>query len=179
MTDGLNKAAFWRLWRELGKAIWAVWVCMQDGKAEDSHRKGMRWERDFRETCEQRGLSTSPPSGREDLLVNGRRTQCKAIDRIHEGWIDISNMRPVKANNGARGYLRSEIDVIALRSCGAIYLIPCDAVTKDCGAIRPRLRVSEIAHFQDNWSVYDFDYTPPACHRQRNLFSEQASVCRV
>jgi hypothetical protein len=135
----------------------------------DSHGKGKQWEGDFFGMCRTRGLYVEPPIGRDDGKVSGLKVQCKAIDRVHNGWIDIANMRPVKANGGARGYLRSEVDVIALRHHGCTFLIPADWLLCDQGVIRGRVRLKDVVQFQNNWSVFDPDYAPPSTSRQLSL----------
>lgn len=168
MSNPCNFIAFWRLWRELGKAVWALWNHMQS-QSQDSHRKGKQWEHEFSEMCKSRGLCVEESRGREDKNVGGLKVQCKAIDRVHDGWIDIANMRPVKANGGTRGYLRCEVDVVALRSQGRVYLIPADWLLCDGGTIRGRVKAADVRKFQDNWSVFDADYEPPATARQLPL----------
>lgn len=168
MNNSCNLIAFWRLWRELGKAVWALLNHMQSS-APDSHRKGKQWEHEFSEMCKSRGLCVEESCGREDKNVGGLKVQCKAIDRVQNGWIDIANMRPVKANGGTRGYLRREVDVVALRSQGAVYLIPADWLLRDDGTIRGRVKAADVRQFQDNWSVFDADYQPPPTARQLPL----------
>ena len=168
MSNHCNMIAFWRLWRELGKAVWALWNHMQSPSL-DSHGKGKQWEEDFFGMCRTRGLHVEPPIGRADGKVSGLKVQCKAIDRAHNGWIDIANMRPVKANGGARGYLRSEVDVIALRHRGIAFLIPADWLLCDQGLIRGRVRHKDVVQFEANWSVFDHDYQPPSTSRQLSL----------
>jgi hypothetical protein len=137
----------------------------------DSHEKGMRWEKEFVAEAKQRGFVVEAPTGREDWVVNGLKVQCKNIDDVRCGWIDISNMRPVKANSGFRGYLRIEIDVLALRHRGRIFLIPSSTLDDDSGRLRGRVTESEVQSFADNWSAFDRDYTPPVRDRQCDLFS--------
>jgi hypothetical protein len=168
MIEEREMVAFWRLWKQLGKAAWPLWSHMQS-QSQDSHRKGKRWEEDFLAMCRDRGLHVGPPGGREDANVNGSKVQCKAIDRIQNGWIDIANMRPVKANGGARGYLRCEVDVIALRHLGDVFLIPATCLSCDDGTIRGRVKLEQARVFQDNWSAFNPEYKPPAADRQLPL----------
>jgi hypothetical protein len=171
MSNLCDFIAFWRLWRELGKAVFAIWSHMQS-HPQDSHRKGKQWESDFFGMCRMRGLHVHPPSGREDAKVNGLKVQCKAIDRVHNGWIDIANMRPVKANGGTRGYLRSEVDVIALRHHGGVFLIPADWLLCDDGTIRGRVKFEDVRQFEDNWPAFGRDYVPPSTTRQLSLLQQ-------
>jgi hypothetical protein len=168
MSEFCNRAAFWRLWRTLGKAVWAVWMHMQDGGAEDSHRKGSRFEREFKQMAIDRQLVVEKGVGRADCCISGLKTQCKAIDR-YEGGIDIANMRAVQANNGVRGYLRSEIDVMALRHRSRLFIIPADYLQRDNGVLKPKVRLKEIEQFENNWSVFDTDYVPPPRDKQLPL----------
>jgi hypothetical protein len=177
MSNHCNLIAFWRLWRELGKAVWALWNYMQSPSL-DSHGKGKQWEEDFFGMCRTRGLPVEPPIGRDDGKVSGLKVQCKAIDRVHKGWIDIANMRPVKANGGARGYLRSEVDVIALRHHGSVFLIPADCLICDHGVIRGRVRLKDVVEFENNWSVFDPDYAPPSTSRQLSLLEPVLAGCK-
>jgi hypothetical protein len=170
MNGPESKAAFWRLWRELGKAVWAVWSHMHREPVEDSHRKGIRWQKEFEFECVERGLIVEQPKGREDIVVNGLKVQCKAVDR-NEGGIDIANMRPVKANGGMRGYLRCEADVFALRHNRETFLIPSGILDKGNGVLRGRVKLSEIQCFRNGWHVFSVDHVPEKADRQHELFN--------
>jgi hypothetical protein len=137
----------------------------------DSHEKGAQWERDFIEMAAERNLPIEPSTGREDCVVAGLRTQCKSIDDIRGGWIDISNMRPVKSNDGFRGYLRSEVDVLALRHRGRVFLIPATFIQRDDGRLRGRVHESQLGEFENLWDVFDCNYQPPERSRQGTLFA--------
>jgi hypothetical protein len=169
MNNPCDRIAFWRLWRTLGKAVWAVWTHMQSKPTEDSHQKGKRWQSEFEYECHSRGLVVEQAKGREDFVVNGLKVQCKAVDR-NEGGIDISNMRPVKSNNGMRGYLRTEADVFALRHKDSVFLIPSDVLDRGNGVLRGRVSLQEIQEFKDCWGVFSVDYVPAIKSRQHYLF---------
>jgi len=142
------------------------------GRSPDSHQKGMAWQLRFAELARSRGLVVDDGAGRADLLVSGKKVQCKNIDAVRDGMIDISNMRPVKANGNFRGYLAHELEVLALLHCGSIYLIPQESICDERGVIAGRVSRLFVSQFQENWSVFDFDYRPPARDRQKNFFVE-------
>jgi hypothetical protein len=135
----------------------------------DSHQKGMAWQSQFARIARNRGLVVEPGTGRSDLVVTGKRVQCKNIDSVRGRMIDISNMRPVKANDGHRGYLAHELDVLALLHCGKIFLIPRDSICDERGVIAGKVSTSFIAQFQDNWGVFDVTYVPPKRDRQQDF----------
>ena len=103
--------------------------------------------------------------------------QCKHIDAVRgSGWIDISNMRPVGANGGHRGYLVGEYDVLALRHREGIYLIPSQHLKVGDGTLRSRVRLAEIQPFRDAWPVFGGDYTPPKRTTQLELMLEEEAT---
>jgi hypothetical protein len=136
----------------------------------DSHRKGQVWETEFRAMCNERRLFVSEKTGREDLVVSGARVQCKNIDDIRNGVIDISNMRPVKSNGGLRGYHAGEVDVFAIRHRGDVFLVPASAIADENGRLKGRVSLAYINSFLNNWSVFDASYTPPPKSVQKPLF---------
>lgn len=163
-----KRQRFEELLQRFSEEMWAL--------TEDSHGKGMRWEEEFSRMAESRGLVVDRPIGRADLSVNGKQVQCKSIDRESGGWIDVSNMRPVKANGGLRGYLASEIDVLALRHRGDLYLIPSEYMANDAGVLQPRVRLDRLANFASGWGVFDAGYVAPSVPRQMRLFDDAAST---
>lgn len=136
----------------------------------DSDQKGKRWESDFRSMCMERNLPVEPPSGREDLVVAGMRVQCKNVDESRNGTIDISNMRPVKANGGLRGYHSGEVDVFAIRHRGEVFIVPAVSVMGTDGVVRKRVRLQSLVPFANNWGVFSNDYRPLPQVVQRPLF---------
>ena len=163
-----DRAAFVRLWRAVGKAVWAAF---RHREPVDSHRKGKAWEADFEQLARGRGLAVEPGEGRVDMKVAGLLVQCKACDRLAGRSIDVANMRPVAANGGLRGYMRHEVDVLALRHAGGVFLIPADRMVNGDGTLRGRVRVDEIEQFRDAWGVFDADYVAPL-NPQRSLFGD-------
>jgi hypothetical protein len=134
---------------------------MESGKSLlDSHRRGQRWEREFRELCERRGLEykACAPNAQSDCLVNGIRVQCKAhYDLSPADSHDISQMRPV---NGVRKYSQSEIDVLALRCCDGLWLFPVSALAdkRDVGYVRSSVIPIRYPECRENWQVFDSGY---------------------
>lgn len=115
----------------------------------------------------ERGFAVEPSDGRGDMKVNGLVVQCKHIDAVRSGdAIDIANMRPVGANNGHRGYMVGEYDVLALRHHDGVYLIPAAWLDAGDGTLASRVRTHEIDQFRDGWSVFANGYEPPARDRQ-------------
>jgi len=159
-----KRQQFQEILQRFAKELWEL--------TEDSHNKGARWEEEFASMSESRGLFVCSSKSRADLLVNGKQVQCKNIDADEEGWIDISNRMPVKSNGGFRGYLASEVDVLALRHRGDVYLIPAEYITNSDGAITRYVRINSILKFVDAWAVFDFDYVAPAVAKQARLFEE-------
>jgi hypothetical protein len=141
----------------------------------DSDAKGREWERQFFQQCLLRGLTIEDAAGRSDGRVCGLSIQCKNIDRIDRGWIDISNMRPVKSKGGMRGYTRDEIDVFAIRHRGRVFLVPTDSICVDGVRIAGSVRLSDIEQFENNWTVFCAGYVAPRLERQSLLFGEDAT----
>ncbi len=139
-------------------------------QVQDSHQKGMAWQSRFAEMSRGRGLSVEKGEGRADWIVSGKKVQCKNIDSQRDGMIDISNMRPVKANGGHRGYLAHELDVLALLHLSQVYLIPRSSICDDQGVISGRVRPEFIKQFHENWAVFDCEYVPPLRDRQQTFF---------
>jgi hypothetical protein len=139
----------------------------------DSHQKGMAWQSEFALLAGKRGLHVAPGDLRADLRVAGKRVQCKNIDAVTGKRIDISNMRPVLSNGGYRGYLAHELDVLALRHLGVLYLIPKDSICNERGQIASRVSLVSVSKFQDNWSVFQANYVPPPSDRQQTLFEQE------
>jgi hypothetical protein len=135
----------------------------------DSHQKGTAWQLEFAALAVARGLVVDGVTGRPDLLVAGLKVQCKHIDSVRAGRIDISNMRPVKGNDGLRGYLSHELDVLALKHLGELFLIPKASICNSRGVISKSVNTSFIPQFRDNWGVFCRDYVVPARERQQTF----------
>lgn len=136
----------------------------------DSHEKGRMWEQLLAEMAASRGLSVEPGEGRGDLKINGVSVQCKHIDATRDGdVIDISNMRPVMANDGLRGYLAGEYGVLALRHKDSLFFVPASFITDEAGKIRGRVRISSIRQFESRWEVFESGYAPPSRETQHEL----------
>jgi hypothetical protein len=143
--------------------------------AMDSDAKGRQWEREFFDKCLSLGLGPiEDVSGRADGRVRSKNVQCKSIDRITNGWIDISNMRPVKSKGGLRGYTRDEVDVFAIKHRGRVFLVPTDSICADGIHIAGKVRISDIQQFDDNWAVFDDGYISPRIDGQSLLFGDEA-----
>lgn len=138
-------------------------------QAQDSHQKGMAWQSRFAEMAVARGLVVEKGEGRADWVVSGKKVQCKNIDAVRGGMIDISNMRPVKSNGGHRGYLAHELDVLALLHLSQVYLIPRSSICDDQGVINGRVRPEFIKQFHENWAAFDCEYVPPRRDRQQTF----------
>jgi len=139
-----------------------IWILLAD-----SHQKGQRWESDFEALARQRSLDVDLSNGRGDTKVNGLVVQCKHIDALKSGdSIDIANMRPVEANNGHRGYMAGEYDVLALQHNGGVYLIPSTWLDAGDGTLASRVRLQEIDQFRDAWKVFFNGYKPPIRDKQ-------------
>lgn len=131
-----------------------------------SHHKGAAWESEFVAIAKSKGLVVdNPSSGRHDKEVNGMRVQCKCIDEVRNGRVCIDNMRPVKANDNERGYMVSEYDVLALKSCGEIFIIPVEELhdTQRKGFCRSKISIESIKHFKNAWAVFDGKSHLPSC----------------
>lgn len=139
-----------------------IWVLLSD-----SHQKGQKWQADMEALAAERGLAVEPTDGRGDMKINGLVVQCKHIDAIRSAdTLDIANMRPVEANNGHRGYVTGEYDVLALRHHESLYLIPAAWLDTGSGTLASRVRLSEIGQFRDGWAVFCNDYEPPSRDKQ-------------
>lgn len=153
-----KRQRFDELLRRFGDDLWAL--------TEDSHRKGARWEEDFARMAHERGFAVGTVIGRADLLVNGKRVQCKNCDMEKNGWVDISNRMPVKSNGGLRGYLASEVDVVALRHRDRVYLIPSAVLANESGVLQSRVQTDRLGPFVDGWGIFETGYVPPETHKQ-------------
>jgi hypothetical protein len=172
-TIGLiSHAAFKGAWDTLGEFLWALAMRVASPPM-DSHQKGAAWEAEFRAMAGARGLAVEPGKGRADTRVAGLLVQCKAIDAAKTAAISIANMRKVAANDGYRGYLRSEVDVFALRRHGEIYLIPSAFLDRGDGRLKGSVRQPAIEEFKDAWHVFDEGYAPPASQTEFS-FPEEA-----
>lgn len=163
--------------KELDKVIQTAVSLIRSKARElwmDSDAKGRQWEQEFFQECLSRRLVIERSDGRADGLVCGLKVQCKSIDRIQRGWIDIANMRPVKSKGGLRGYTRDEVDVFVVRHRGRVFIIPADSITPDGVRIAGSVRLSDIEQFQNNWSVFAEGYAAPRLERQSLLFGEEA-----
>ena len=136
----------------------------------DSHEKGKRWESDVAELANSRGLVVEPSDGRGDMKINGLVVQCKHIDAIRSGeTLDVSNMRPVNANDGHRGYVVGEYDVLALKHRDGVYLIPAQWMDTGNGTLAGSVRISHIQQFRNDWCVFDGNYVPPRRDEQLSI----------
>lgn len=151
-----------RLNEILHDAAEQIWTLLSD-----SHQKGRQWEADMVAMATDRGLTVEPGRGRGDMKIHGMTVQCKHIDAVRcGGSIDISNMRPVEANNGHRGYVAGEYDVLALRHHEHAYMIPAAWLANDDGTLAGRVRLNEIEQFRDGWHVFTDGYLPPSRQKQ-------------
>lgn len=142
-----------------------IWLLLSD-----SHQKGQRWESEVATLATERGLAVEPSDGRGDMKVNGLVVQCKHIDAVRSGGaIDIANMRPVEANNGHRGYMVGEYDVLALRHHDGVYLIPAAWLDTGDGTLASHVRLCGIDQFRDGWSVFANGYQPPIRDKQMSF----------
>lgn len=125
-----------------------------------SHHKGAAWELRFIDLARDRGLDvrrSQQSEGRHDLWVAGVKVQCKHIDDIKGGCVDIDNMRPVKSQDNERGYRVGEYEVLALQCRGDIYLVPANELEDPNrpGFLRSKLRLENHQHAIGNWGVFD------------------------
>ena len=122
---------------------------------KDSHHKGIAFENLVREIAHGLQIVVDDSVGREDMILNGKRVQAKWIDELRGRQVPIDNMRPVKQNDGRRGYLLSEIDVFILKHRHQIYVIPSSRIAGADGMLLSRIDPSEYKDCIDNWSVFD------------------------
>lgn len=137
----------------------------------NAHHKGAAWESLFADQAIKRGLIIEKRKGtRSDLVVNGKLVQCKNIDQITGGKLLIENARPVRSNNGIRGYLRGEYDILALLHRGTVYLIPESRLVIDDARLATQIAIESFSDCIDNWQVFDANYIPPVREQQKRLF---------
>lgn len=113
--------------------------------------KGKRFERWFRDEAESRGLSVVPATdSKHDVLVNGKRVQCKRIDK-ESGCICTTPIigRPYC------GYERDDWDVLAIQQRGTLLLIPVEAMLMDDGnRVMNVIRIEDWISWKDRWGVF-------------------------
>ena len=119
--------------------------------SDPPHMKGYAFEKHFLFECRRRGLRACKQSGGHvDLLVVGKRVQCKCVTPNSSGQVFIQP--------GQRTwYLPEDFDVLAMK-CGEItYIIPMECLPKTNGHVRIQIRPTSFRRFIDAWGVFSGD----------------------
>ena len=142
---------------------------LDGASVKDSHRKGVAWEETVEQHARGLGYTVEPGNGRNDMIINGWRVQCKHVDEERNGKVCISNMRPVKANGGFRGYLVENVDVFCIQHRGLSSVIPVREVTTDGIKVDQHVSTSKLKQYAERWDLF----MPPGDHGsgQRELFA--------
>ena len=129
--------------------------------AEPPHMKGYQFEKDFLAECRSRGLDAGKASGggHVDLVVAGRRVQCKHVTPNDAGDVFIQP--------GQRSYyLPTDFDVLAMKSDESLYIIPMQSLPMTNGHVRIQVRPVSLTMWIDAWGVFTGDGVP----QPRTLF---------
>lgn len=111
---------------------------------------GVSFEKELFATCVSRGLDVKKPKrrGDVDLIVNGKRVQCKAKNGC------TSEIKLYRGNK--LSYDESAFDVLAVRVGEKSYFVPSGALRgSQRGKLKSQLKVSAIRKWQDAWHVFD------------------------
>lgn len=136
-----------------------------ESHAVPPHMKGYAFEKEFAIDCRKRGMTVrkSSVSSHVDLLVNGKRVQCKCVTPNTNGQVFIQP--------GQRTwYLPEDFDVLAMRCNGDLYLIPMDTLPKTNGHVRIQIKPRHMRRFIDAWEIFAGDIPKEP---QQTLFEGQ------
>ncbi len=118
---------------------------------------GWTWEQDFERLCRERSLQfEEPPSlnRQYDCTVEGLRVQCKHTSKFPR--VDVRN----KNKNTKRRYRTTDFDVMALRSCCDVYIIPIsffptgELGSSDVNLIPVSINLNDYGYFKNNWHTF-------------------------
>lgn len=145
--------------RELLQAVAAIKnaLLVIEQSAEPPHMKGYRFEKEFVQACRSKGMRTRKPSrqGHVDVVVNGKRVQCKHVTENNVGQVFIQP--------GQRTWYEPEdFDVLAMKCKEAIYIIPMSSLPKTNGHVRIQLKPRAYRRFIDFWEALAGDECNPA-----------------
>jgi hypothetical protein len=128
------------------------------------HMKGYHFEKQFRAYCRQKGMTVSKKtlSSHVDLLVNGKRVQCKNLTPNATGQVFL---QPGQSTY----YMPEDFDVLALSCCDRLYLVPIQALPVTSGHVSIQVKHNSLGEWIDRWDVLgDFVYES----KQQTLFDE-------
>ena len=118
--------------------------------AAHPHMKGYEFEKDFVRQCIERGLDATrvKSGGHTDILVGGKRVQCKCLTPSTDGSVWI---QPGSGSN----YRPGDFDVLAMLSQGITYIIPASELLMTGDHIRSKVKPSVYSDWADAWEVFD------------------------
>jgi hypothetical protein len=145
--------------REMLQAVAAIKnaLLVIEQHAEPPHMKGYRFEKEFVQACRARGLKTRKPScqGHVDVVVNGKRVQCKHVTQNDVGQVFIQP--------GQRTwYEQQDFDVLAMKCNESVYIIPMSSLPKTNGHVRIQIKPRAYRRFIDFWQAFDGGDAMPA-----------------
>jgi|LakMenEpi03Aug12_release.lakeMendotaPanAssembly.Ray.scaffolds.fasta_scaffold131917_2 hypothetical protein len=132
------------------------------------HMKGYHFEKQFRAHCRQRGMTVSNKtmSSHVDLLVNGKRVQCKNLTPNAAGQVFL---QPGQSTY----YMPEDFDVLAMSCCDCLYLVPMQALPVTGGHVCIQVKPAALGEWIDRWDVLgDFVFTD----KQQTLFGEEEAL---
>jgi hypothetical protein len=132
--------------------------------ADPPHIKGYRFEKQFMAICRQRRMSVTrrTESSHVDLLVNGKRVQCKNLSPNAAGQVFL---QPGQSTY----YMPEDFDILAMFCCGRLYLVPMQALPVTSGHVSIQVKPNSLSEWVDRWDVFgDFVYTS----KQQTMFDE-------
>lgn len=146
------------------------------GDIRSSCEKGMTFEAEFASIAHEKGMSVSRPPrrSRHDLVVNGKRVQCKKMEGLARSFIMIQSFTP---GRGHTGYEREDWEVLAIRHKGSTAIIPVESLLMKCGVrVKTAVHVEDFYRWIDRWDVLEGDFEHhEQRQRQMELFGEPSA----
>jgi hypothetical protein len=151
---------------QMGDLVSRLGELVEDAEkaAVPPHRKGYQFEKQFLAYCRQRGMTVSKKtmSSHVDLLVNGKRVQCKNLTPNAAGQVFL---QPGQSTY----YMTGDFDVLAMSCCGRLYLVPMQALPVTSGHVSIQVKPNSLGEWIDRWDIFgDFVYAA----KQQTMFDE-------
>jgi hypothetical protein len=150
--------------QQMGELVSRLGELIEDAEkhAEPPHLKGYKFEKQFRAYCRKQGMTVSNKtfSSHVDLLVNGKRVQCKNLTPNASGQVFL---QPGQST----WYMPDDFDVLAMSCCGTLYLVPIQALPLTAGHICIQVKPKSLSEWINRWDVFGkFEFIP----QQQTLF---------
>jgi hypothetical protein len=156
--------------QKIGELASQLGDLVQDAErhSEPPHMKGYRFEKQFRALCRRKGMlvSSKTCSSHVDLLVNGKRVQCKNLTPNSAGQVYL---QPGQSTY----YMPDDFDVLAMSCLGVLYLVPIQALPVTGGHVCIQVKPNTLREWIDRWDVLgEFRHLAT----QQTLFDEQEAT---